>query len=190
MALVTALVVYVAIRYVVRTPFGLALQGVRDEPVRMASLGYNVPLHRMMAFGFAGFLASLAGVLYVWWNGQIDPASIDIARVIDLLVIAVIGGLYRLEGAWVGALAFVLIQNYVRTGELPVIGGTFYTLIGVIFLVIVLISPGGLMGMWDSVFERGGRALSKPPVGGPAAAAAGNGGSPEAGGGLESEDSS
>ena len=116
-ALVTALVVYVAIRYVVRTPFGIALQGVRDEPVRMASLGYNVPLHRMMAFGFAGFLASFAGVLYVWWNGQIDPASIDIARVIDLLVIAVIGGLYRLEGAWLGALAFVVIQNYVRTSD-------------------------------------------------------------------------
>jgi branched-chain amino acid transport system permease protein len=166
-ALVIALLVYVAIRYIVRTPFGLTLQGVRDDPLRMASLGYSAPLHRTMAFGFAGFIASLAGVLYVWWNGQIDPASIDIARVLDLLVICVIGGLYRLEGAWLGALAFVVIQNYVRTDSLPVIGGTFHTLIGLIFLVIVLISPGGLMGMWDLLFQgarrvAGGRSLAAP----------------------------
>ncbi len=45
------------LRYVVRTPFGLALQGVRDDPVRMSSLGYNVALHRTLAFGFAGFIA-------------------------------------------------------------------------------------------------------------------------------------
>ncbi len=188
-ALVTALLVYVAIRYIVRTPFGLALQGVRDEPVRMGSLGYNVALHRMMAFGFAGFLASLSGVLYVWWNGQIDPASIDIARVIDLLVIAVIGGLYRLEGAWLGALAFVVIQNYVRTDNLPVIGGTFHTLIGAIFLAIVLISPGGLMGMWDSLFSRVGRGLGKPSVPSPAVATAGLEGSSEAGSSSKGDES-
>ena len=51
-----AIAVYVVIRYVVRTPFGIALQGIRDEPVRMASLGYNVPVHRMLAFGLAGLL--------------------------------------------------------------------------------------------------------------------------------------
>ena len=50
--LVLSVVLYIAIRYLVRTPFGLALQGIRDEPVRMRSLGYNVPLHRTLAFGF------------------------------------------------------------------------------------------------------------------------------------------
>ena len=110
---------YVALRYLVRTPFGLALQGVRDDPVRMGSLGYNVAVHRTMAFGVAGFVAGLGGVLFVWWNGHIDPASINIGAAIDLLVICVIGGLYRLEGAWVGAIAFVVIQNYVRTDDLP-----------------------------------------------------------------------
>src|SRR3712207_8522678 len=43
-ALISAVLVYVLIRYIVRTPFGLTLQGVRDDPVRMSSLGYNVPL--------------------------------------------------------------------------------------------------------------------------------------------------
>ena len=153
-ALAVAVLVYVLLRYLVRTPFGLALQGVRDDPVRMGSLGYNVALHRMMAFGLAGFVASLGGVLFVWWNGHIDPASINIGAAIDLLVICVIGGLYRLEGAWVGALAFVMIQNYVRTDNLPVVGATFHTLIGAIFLLIILVSPGGLMGIWDSLFQR------------------------------------
>ena len=65
----------------------------------------------------------------------------------------------RLEGAWLGALAFVVIQNYVRTDDLPVVGGTFHTMIGVIFLLIVLVSPGGLMGIWDSLLRR----FERPP---------------------------
>src|SRR6185503_15635307 len=98
-SLVAAVFTYVLIRYVVRTPFGITLQGVRDEPVRMSSLGYNVPLHRTLAFGFAAFLASLSGVLYVWWSGQISPNNADLPETINLLVIAVIGGLARIEGA-------------------------------------------------------------------------------------------
>ena len=81
-------------------------------------------------------------MLFVWWNGHIDPASIDLGATIDVLVIAVIGGLYRLEGAWVGALFFVIINNYSQ--QIGFIGPRFHTLIGAIFLVIVLVSPGGL----------------------------------------------
>jgi branched-chain amino acid transport system permease protein len=174
-ALVVAVLVYLALRYLVRTPFGLALQGVRDDPIRMGSLGYNVPVHRTLAFGVAGFVAALGGVLFVWWNGHIDPASINIGAAIDLLVICVIGGLYRLEGAWVGAIAFVVIQNYVRTDDLPVVGGTFHTLIGVVFLLIVLVSPGGLMGIWETLVHR----IARPQAA--AAADAGASVSPEGG---------
>ena len=88
-----------------------------------------------------------------------------------------IGGLTRLEGAWLGALAFVVIQNYVRTDNLPIVGGTFHTMIGVIFLVIVLVSPGGLMGIWESLLQRlakpavpvvaGATVDANPPIGGP-----------------------
>ncbi|MDX6511036.1 MAG: branched-chain amino acid transport system permease protein [Gaiellaceae bacterium] len=146
-ALVTSIAVYALIRYVVRTPFGLTLQGVRDEPVRMSSLGYNVPLHRTLAFGFAAFIAAIGGVLFVWWNGHIDPASIDLSQTIDVLAIAVIGGLYRLAGAWLGALVFVMLETYLQT--VSFVGDRFNTLIGAIFLVIVLLSPGGLLGVWD-----------------------------------------
>lgn len=149
--LVLALLVYASLRYVARTPFGLTLQGVRDDPVRMSSLGYNVTLHRTIAFAFAGFIASLGGVIFVWWNAHIDPASIDLGATIDLLVIAVVGGLYRLEGAWVGALFFVVVNNY--SERISFIGPRFHTLIGAIFLVIVLVSPGGLMGLWERMLD-------------------------------------
>jgi len=158
-ALGVAAVVYILIRLLIRTPFGLALQGLRDEPVRMSSLGYAVPVHRMLAFGFAAFLAALAGVLLVWWQGQIAPGDIGLQSTIDLLIVAVIGGLTRVEGAWVGALAFIVINNYVRDSWLTDlldtlrIGGSFNTIIGLVFLVIVIVSPDGLMGIWDRLWS-------------------------------------
>jgi branched-chain amino acid transport system permease protein len=168
-ALGASVVVYVLLRYVVRTPFGLSLQGVRDDPVRMASLGYNVALHRTIAFGFAAFVASLAGVLLVWWDGQIAPGNIGIGATIELLVMCVIGGLARIEGAWLGAFAFIVINNYVRDVELPVVGGSFNTIIGLIFLAIVIVSPDGLMGLWDRLWRvrargRGGTPDPVPSV--------------------------
>jgi branched-chain amino acid transport system permease protein len=163
-ALGAALLVYVLIRYLVRTPFGLSLQGLRDDPLRMSSLGYNVPLHRTLAFGFAAFVASLSGVLLVWWDGQIAPGNIGLNATIDLLVICVIGGLVRIEGAWLGAFAFIVINNYVRDVELPVVGGSFNTIIGLIFLAIVIVSPEGLMGIWDRAWRTVGRGGGTPDV--------------------------
>ena len=175
--LAVALGVYLLIRYIARTPFGLALQGVRDDPVRMRSLGYRVALHRTLAFGFASFVAALAGVLFVWWNGHIDPATIGLPAVLDLLVIAVIGSLYRLEGAWVGAFVFVVLTNYIRDiGFLEPIGITearFHTVIGAIFLVIVLISPGGLLGIAGRIRDQATRRLGPGPRAGEQARAEG-----------------
>jgi branched-chain amino acid transport system permease protein len=147
--LAMAALVYVTLRYVARTPFGLTLQGIRDDPVRMSSLGYNVTVHRMLAFTFAGFIAAIGGILFVWWNAQIAPSTIGLSATIDVLVIAVIGGLYRLEGAWLGALVFVVINNYAP--DIGFIADRFHTVIGLIFLVIVLLSPNGLIGLWEWV---------------------------------------
>jgi branched-chain amino acid transport system permease protein len=166
LSLGVALFVYVLIRYLIRTPFGIALQGIRDEPIRMASLGYNVPLHRALAFGFAGFVASLAGILYSWWSGQMAPDSVGLEAALSLLIMAVIGGLGRIEGAWVGAFAFIVIQAYVHDVHIPglgfggtLFGGSFNTLIGIIFLAIVLVSPDGLIGIWTRLFELGRRGV-------------------------------
>lgn len=157
-----SILVYLLLRYVVRTPFGLALQGVRDDPARMSSLGYNVALHRTLAFALGAFVAAIAGILSVWFNTQISPGSINITQTIDVLIIAVIGGLSRLEGAWIGAIAFSLIDFYARQ-DTPTLGlwlnpGRFATIIGVVFLVIVLVSPDGLIGIGQKLYRRlGGR---------------------------------
>jgi branched-chain amino acid transport system permease protein len=168
--LVMSAVVFVALKYVSRTPFGLALQGQRDEPARMRALGFDVTRHRMLAFTLAALVAGIAGVLSVWYNRRISPGSINLEWTINILIIAVIGGLYRLEGAWVGALVYALIDNYSRkwvpdVGE--VLGpARFNTIIGIVFLVIVLVSPGGLVGAWEQVRERlrrPGRGAEGPP---------------------------
>jgi branched-chain amino acid transport system permease protein len=157
-----SIVVFLAFRLIRSTPFGMTLQGIRDDPIRMASLGFNVPLHRTLAFTLAGFVAGIAGVLNVWWNGQIAPQSIDVGPTIDLLVIADIGGISRHEGAWLGAFVFVAANNYLRDmpfadsfnevlehipGEWTITASTFHTWIGILVLLIVVLSPDGLMGI-------------------------------------------
>jgi branched-chain amino acid transport system permease protein len=169
-----AIFAYGLIRYLVRTPFGLSLQGVRDEPTRMGSLGYNVALHRTLAFGFAAFLASLGGVLYAWWSGQVAPGDADLPATVNLLVMAVIGGLTRIEGAWLGAFTFVLMDNYITSNtHIPLLGmggtlfgGSFNTIVGIIFLVIVVVSPDGLLGLWGRMWESGRltRRQPRPPA--------------------------
>jgi branched-chain amino acid transport system permease protein len=152
LSLVIALLLYLLVRYLVRTPFGIAMQGVRDEPVRMSSLGYSVALHRTLAFTFGAFMAAVAGVLFVWWNGHVDPATIGLNATINVLIMAVIGGLRRLEGAFIGALAFVYLNDRLAETDFSVGGhqlGTFNSLIGLAFLVIVLVSPDGLLGIWE-----------------------------------------
>ena len=113
----------------------------------MGSLGYNVPLHRTLAFGFAAFIASLGGVLFVWWNGLIAPPSIDLSATIDVLVIAVLGGLFRHRGRLGGRLRVRPHQQLLAGSSF--VRPRFHTLVGLIFLVIVLVSPSGLMGLWE-----------------------------------------
>jgi branched-chain amino acid transport system permease protein len=144
--LAVSVLLYLGLRYVSRTAFGLALQGVRDDPVRMAALGYNVRLHRTLGFALAAPVAGLAGVLASWSNTRLSADSISLGIAIFVLTAAVIGGLNRLEGAWVGALVYTLCDTYLR-GVTP----RFATWIGVVFLAIVLVSPGGLVGVLTSV---------------------------------------
>jgi len=157
-SLAASALIYAGIRYLVRTPFGLTLQGIRDEPARMRALGYNVGLHKTLAFGVGALVAGVAGVLSVFYNQRISPGSVNISQAIDVLVVAVVGGLYRLEGAWIGALVFGLIDNYSReyTPEIGTVLGPdrFNTLIGIVFLLIVLLSPGGLVGIWEQLRAR------------------------------------
>lgn len=135
-----------AVIYCVRSTFGLTLQAIRDNPRRMQALGYNVALHRVVAYFFSGIIAATAGVLMVWFNGRISPGSVGVDVAIDILVIAVIGGLRHPIGPFVGAIAFVLLENF----AIDLIDRErFNTVIGLAFLLIVLFSPDGLLGIWS-----------------------------------------
>ena len=151
LALACALAGYGAIKYVVRAPFGLALQGIRDNPRRMNSLGFNVTAHRLAAHAFAGLLASVGGVLLVWYNNRISPGSINTGALINILVIAVLGGMKHPIGAFIGAITFVLLQNFAID---LVDRQRFNLVIGGVFLLIVFFSPDGLLGLWHKFRSR------------------------------------
>ncbi len=142
---------YCLVLYLSRAPFGLALQAVRDNPRRMRALGFNIQAHRVAAHALAGFLAALGGMLLVWMNGQISPGSVGIAPLISILIIAILGGIRHPVGPFIGALIFVLLDNF----AMQLIGGDrFNTVIGLIFLVIVLFSPDGVLGLWKMFRNR------------------------------------
>lgn len=141
-SLLVGLLTYAFVRYLSRTPFGLSLQALRDDPRRLAALGFHVALHRVATFTVAGLLAGLGGLLLVWYNGAISPTTIDLTRLINIMVIAVIGGLAYAEGAFLGALVFILVTNFASSFT-----ERFNTVIGLVFLLIVLFSPEGLSGI-------------------------------------------
>jgi branched-chain amino acid transport system permease protein len=142
---------YASVIYVSRAPFGLALQGVRDNPRRMEAIGYNVTAHRVAAYALAALIAAVGGILMVWLNNQISPGTAGIEATIDLLVIAVVGGLGHPIGAFVGAIIYVILRTFALDALVAVglDGRRFQTIIGLGFLVIVLFSPDGVIGLWQ-----------------------------------------
>jgi branched-chain amino acid transport system permease protein len=142
---------YFGVLWLSRSTFGIALQAIRDNPRRMAALGFNVRAHRIAAYAVAGLLAGLGGLLLVWYNGRISPGTIGVGGAINILVIAILGGLRRPIGPFVGALLFVLLDNF----AIDLIDRERFNLvIGIAFLAVVLFSPDGVLGLWDGLKRR------------------------------------
>jgi len=145
LALFWSLVGYLFVAYLLRAPFGMALQGIRDNHRRMSALGWNVTAHRVAAYAVAGIIAAVGGVLMVWYNGLVSPGSVGTSWLINILIIAVLGGMRHPIGPFIGAIVFVLLQNF----AVDLIGRErFNLLIGAVFLIIVLFSSDGLLGWW------------------------------------------
>lgn len=157
LALACALGGYWLVKHLIRAPFGIALQGIRDNPRRMASLGYHVTAHRVAAYAVAGLLAAVGGVLMVWYNGRISPGTVNLAQMISILIIAVLGGMRHPIGAFIGAIVYVLLQNFAID---LFVRERFNLVIGGVFLAIVLFSPDGLLGLWAMFRSRLGQPLS------------------------------
>ena len=127
---------------VVKSPLGLAIQSVGEEPHRAAALGYNPRRVQHIAFVLAGTLAGVAGTLFAVYQGNAFPDYAGIGFTIDALVMVVIGGLRSFAGGIYGAVIYTLLKTfasrYITHWEL---------VIGLILLGVVLASPGGFAGM-------------------------------------------
>jgi branched-chain amino acid transport system permease protein len=124
----------------------------------MEAIGYNVTAHRIAAYAFAAVIAAVGGILLVWQNNQISPFSIGVDVVINLLIIAVVGGMSHPIGPFIGAIIYVILRTFALDALVAVglDGRRFQTLIGLGFLVIVLFSPDGVIGLWRRVSARMG----------------------------------
>ena len=146
-----AVLCFLAVLYLSRAPFGLALQGVRDNPRRMVALGYNVNAHRIAAYAFAALLAGIGGILQTWNLAQISPGTAGIDQAINVLIVAVIGGLRHPIGPFIGAFIFIILEIFARDALIAIglAGDRFQMLIGFGFLLIVFFSPDGILGLWE-----------------------------------------
>jgi len=146
-----ALAGYGFVKSLLRAPFGIALQGIRDNPRRMNALGFSVNAHRIAAHAVAGLVAGVGGILLTWYSTLISPGSVGTGALINVLIVAVLGGMRHPIGAFIGAVVFVLLQNFAVD---IVDRERFNLLIGGVFLAIVLFSPDGLLGLWERARQR------------------------------------
>ena len=124
----------------VRSPFGAALQGSRDQPRRMRALGHNVWMIQWLAFVFASFWGSVAGLLYVYYNLFISPHAISLQQSAEVLLMAILGGASSLTGPIVGAVIITIVKNVVSTYV-----DRWNSLLGAIFVVVIMFMPFGLV---------------------------------------------
>jgi len=158
LALFWSLAGYFFVAYLLRAPFGVALQGIRDNSRRMSALGFNVTAYRVAAYSVAGVIAAVGGILMVWYNALVSPGSVGTSWLINILIIAVLGGMRHPIGPFIGAVVFVLLQTFAVD---LIDRERFNLLIGAVFLVIVLFSSDGLLGWWEAV-RRHARARLAP----------------------------
>jgi branched-chain amino acid transport system permease protein len=123
-----------------RSPFGAALQGARDQPRRMRMLGHNVWLIQWFAFVLASFWGSVAGLLYVYYNLFISPHAISLQQSAEVLLMAILGGASTFTGPIVGAIIITLVKNLVSSYV-----DRWNTLLGAIFVIVILFMPFGLV---------------------------------------------
>jgi branched-chain amino acid transport system permease protein len=139
-----------------RSPFGAALQGARDQPRRMRMLGHNVWLIQWLAFVLASFWGSVAGLLYVYYNLFISPHAISLQQSAEVLLMSILGGASTFTGPIVGAIIITLVKNLVSSYV-----DRWNTLLGAIFVIVILFMPFGLVPGVKQLWARWQRPAKK-----------------------------
>jgi branched-chain amino acid transport system permease protein len=155
-----------------RSPFGLVLRGIRDSESRMSSLGYSVPAYKFSAIMISGLVAGLAGLLAVWHAEFVSPSSAGFLRSALTVIMVILGGVGTWLGPLVGAGVVIWTENVLSTHV-----ERWPTVLGLIFITVVLFAPKGVVGAAQDVISRRRRRgvtespEAEPPVGRPAGAA-------------------
>lgn len=137
---VVAIVTFAMWRFV-RSPFGLTLRGVKEGESRMASLGYNVPLHLLIAFTASGFFTGIAGALYAIFNDFVSPSTVQLSQSVSGLLMAIVGGVGTLFGAFVGAFIIIALEQAVS-----LFTERWLMVLGLTFIGIMIFAPEGVIG--------------------------------------------
>ena len=147
--------VYLFLSRLSRAPFGRALAGIRANEARMRSLGYPVFRYKLGAFVLAGALAGLAGSLAACQFGFVNPDILAWHQSGIVLMMVILGGMGKLHGAVLGALAYILLQELLSApGLLGPYAKHWQLAMGGLIIFVVLILPHGLSGVIDVALRR------------------------------------
>ncbi|HZS84285.1 MAG TPA: branched-chain amino acid ABC transporter permease [Stellaceae bacterium] len=134
-------VVTAVMAFLLRSPFGHTLLAIRENERRARFLGIPVERHIWLAFTLSCFFISLAGALYAMLNNFADPRGLHYALSGDLVIMAVMGGMRSFWGPLLGAVVFVVLQDYLSS-----ITTNWQSFIGLLFVLVVMFFPRGLLG--------------------------------------------
>lgn len=141
-ALLLLVAAYVFLRVLLRSPLGHALAGIRSNEHRMASLGFPVYLYKLAGFVIAGGLAGLAGFLSACQFGFVTPELLSWHQSGNVLLMVILGGIGSLNGAAIGAFAFVVLQEVFAS-----VTKHWQLLMGAVIVLVVMALPGGLVSL-------------------------------------------
>ena len=125
-----------------RSPFGRTLLAIRENERRARFLGIPVEKHIWMSFSVSTFFTALAGTLYALLNNFADPLALHYSLSGYFVIMCVMGGMRTFWGPLIGAAVFVVLQDYISSMTV-----NWMSFIGVIFILVVLFFPRGLLGM-------------------------------------------
>lgn len=136
------LIALIVLLAVANSPFGLALQAIRETPRRMRALGYNVWFYRYAALLISAAVAGAAGVLFAWYNQFVGPGDLALDLSTQILIIVILGGIGTLYGQLLGALIVVFLSN-----GLSSVTQRWEFILGAIYFIVVMYAPDGFIGL-------------------------------------------
>ena len=143
---------YLFCRALVGSRFGRVVRGAKENPVRVATLGFDVYRFQLATYVIAGALAGLAGFLLANATEFVSPAYMSWQRSGELIVMVLLGGLGSLDGAIIGAAAYLLTEEW-----LSGLTEHWKVIFGPVLVLIVLFARGGLLGLANGLMRRLGR---------------------------------